>query len=126
LPAKGKTEVLKAQLEEYLKDPEAARAKQEEAKQAAKEAKAEERKKKRKGWIDWKNSAAREIMWEDLEVGGWLHGRDDQDAKVVFEIYQERDEEFKDIVFSQFEAKYNEAIKKPKSGEQGQLKKKNG
>jgi hypothetical protein len=111
LPDKGKTEVLRELLEEYLKDPDAARSRIEKAKEEATEKKAEAKKTARKGWINWKKSAAREIMWEDLETGGWLCGKE-EDARIVFELYQERQIEFKDVPFSQFEERYNEAIQK--------------
>ncbi len=101
LPAKGKTDVLRKQLEDYYKDPEGT------LKQMAKE-----KQKKDRGWIDWRNSAAREIMMEDLEPGGWLYGEDDLDAKLVYDVYKSRQEEFSDVPFDQFEVRYNDATKK--------------
>ena len=101
LPARGKTEVLRKQLEDYYNDPKGT------LKQMAKD-----KVKKDRGWIDWQNSAAREIMMEDLEPGGWLYGEDDLDAKLVYDVYKSRQEEFSDVPFDQFEARYNDATKK--------------
>jgi hypothetical protein len=66
-------------LEEYLVDPEAALQKYgRTSKKTSKE-----------GYVDWKNHAAREILWEDLEPGGWLYGIDDEyDAKEDYDAYQ--------------------------------------
>ena len=61
LPAKGKTEVLRQQLKDFLSDPKA-----EEKLQQAKDSQ------NKSGWVDWKNHVAREILEEDLEPGGWL------------------------------------------------------
>ena len=62
LPAKGKTEVLRKLLNAYLKDP------HETLKKAARDAA-----KSKNGCFDWKKSAAREILLEDLEPPkGWL------------------------------------------------------
>ena len=64
-----------------------------------------------KGWIKWRSSAAREILIEDLEEGGWLY--DDQpEAHVVFEIYKQKQVEYQDVPFDQFEVRYNDAIKR--------------
>ena len=101
LPARGKTEVLRKQLEDYYNDPEGTLKKM-----------AKDKVKKDRGWIDWQNSAAREIMMEDLEPGGWLYGEDDLDAKLVYDVYKSRQEEFSDVPFDQFEARYNDATKK--------------
>jgi hypothetical protein len=56
------------------------------------------------GWIDWVNSAAREIILEDLEPGGFLHDKNDLEASKVWEFYKKLPE-FKGppVVFSQFE-----------------------
>jgi hypothetical protein len=64
-------------LEEYLVDPEAALQNYGRTKTS------------REGYVDWKNHAAREILWEDLEPGGWLYGMDDEyDAKEIYDAYQ--------------------------------------
>ena len=106
LPAGESTEVLKKNLEDYANDPEAT------IKRVFAEKANKPKKKKKDGWVNWVNHAAREILMEDLEPGGWLHGKDDEDARVVFDLYQTRQPEFKEILFAQFQVRYNEAIKK--------------
>ena len=49
---------------------------------------------------------------EDIEPGGWLYGKDDEDPRTVFEIYQSQHDEFKNVSFEQFEKRFDEAIKK--------------
>ena len=105
LPAIGKTEVLRKNLEDFIRDPEGTR------ERIAREAPAT-KKKARDGWVNWRMHAAREILWEDIEPGGWLHGLDNEDARAVFDVYQSRQAEFQDIPFAQFEARYNETIKR--------------
>jgi hypothetical protein len=56
------------------------------------------------GWIEWRSSAAREILLEDLEPDDILHQQDGVSAKEVFEYYS-LFPEFEGIVFSQFEAR---------------------
>ena len=51
-------------------------------------------------------------MLEDLEPNGWLYGNNDKDAREVYDIYKERQEEFHDVPFGQFEERFNEATKK--------------
>lgn len=99
LPAKGKEEVMRKLLEDYLKDPERTLRKFRRAT------------KTKDGWVDWRNHAAREILLEDLEPGGWLHGQDDLDAKTVYDVYQNKQEEFRDIPFGQFEVRYIDSTK---------------
>lgn len=111
LPANLKKDELLKGLQDYLKDPVAGKQKLEARKADEKRERDDEKKKKRTGWIDWKNSAAREILMEDLEQGGWLYGKD-EDARTVFDAYQHRQPEFADIPFSQFEVRYNDAIAK--------------
>jgi SAP domain len=111
LPANLKKEMLLQALREYLKDPIAAKQKIEATKVKDKLKKEEEKKKRRAGWIDWKNSAAREILMEDILPDGWLYGKE-EDAKIVFDLYQQRQPEFAKVPFSQFEVRYNDAIKK--------------
>ena len=41
------------------------------------------------GWIDWVNSAAREIILEDLLPDGYLFGKDDMPASVAWEHYRD-------------------------------------
>jgi hypothetical protein len=103
LPARGKTEVLQKNLDDYLINP------RETLKRVMKEA----TKKNKNGFIDWKKSAARELLLEDLEPPkGWLYGVDTLDAKYVYDYYKAGHEEiFEEVPFSQFETRYNEAIK---------------
>eukprot|EP00957_Ditylum_brightwellii_P100365 7650328-Ditylum_brightwellii.AAC.1 len=56
------------------------------------------------GWIDWMNSAAREIILEDLLPGSFLFGKDDMAASVAWKYYQTLPE-FKGppVVYDQFE-----------------------
>lgn len=106
LPANGPREVLKARVQEYVNDPkgllERLRLSEEEKKNRKRQAKAH--------WVDWKNHPAREILMEDLERGGWLFGME-EDARVVFDTYKDKQEEFEDIHFDQFEVRYKEATK---------------
>lgn len=104
LPGRGKTEMLRRTLDDYLKDP------RETLNRVAKEA----TKKKKNGWIDWKNSAAKEILLEDLEPPkGWLYGVDNLDATNVYEYYKAKHKEiFEEVPFAQFETRYKEAIQK--------------
>ena len=85
LPAKGKTEVLRKLLLDFAKDP------SETLKRLGRDK--SEKKKENNGWIDWRNSAAREILMEDLEQNGWLYSKD-LDADVVYEIYKAKEETF--------------------------------
>lgn len=48
---------------------------------------------------------------EDLEPGGWLYDLDEE-ARVVFDSYKAKLEEFQDVPFDQFEVRYKEATKK--------------
>ena len=109
LKATGKDHELRKRLDDYLNNPDEVLRHAEEEREAAEKAKA-----KKKGWIDWRNSAAREILMEDLEQGGWLYGKDDMDAKEVFDIYQAKQEEFQEVPFSQFQYRYDAAIDKAK------------
>ena len=65
---------------------------------------------RRAGWIDWRNSAAREILIEDLQPGGWLY-EEDLKVSVIYSIYFHNLEEFEDVPFDQFEVRYKEAKK---------------
>ena len=100
LPATGKTEVLRKNLEDYAIDPEGTLQRLRPAK----------KKTTKNAWIDWRNHAAREIFLEDLEPGGWLYGLD-EDAKVVYDTYKSRQKEFSDVPFDQFEVRYQDALK---------------
>jgi hypothetical protein len=77
----------------------------------AKEAKKKEERDAKAEWVDWKNHVAREILMEDLESGGWLYDLEEDDARVVFDIYQRRQEEFNDVPFNQFALRYKDATK---------------
>lgn len=104
LPATGKDDILRKNLHDYLINP------RETLNRLARES----TNKRKNGEIDWKKSAAREIMLEDLEPPhGWLHGVDCLKAKDVYDYYKERHEEiFAQVPFTQFERRYNEAIQK--------------
>eukprot|EP00957_Ditylum_brightwellii_P172210 13109602-Ditylum_brightwellii.AAC.1 len=47
------------------------------------------------GWIDWVNSAAREILLEDLEPGGFLRDKNHMPASEIWEFYR-KNPEFKE------------------------------
>ena len=66
---------------------------------------------KRNGLTGKTSHAAREILMEDLEHEGWLYGLQ-EDARVVFDLYKQKQVEFEGIPFDQFEKRYKEAIKK--------------
>jgi len=106
-PATGTTQVLRKRIQDYVNNPagvlERLRLAEEEKKKRERDAKAK--------WVDWINHAAREILMEDLERGGWLYDLDEE-ARVVFDIYKQKQEEFADIPFDQFALRYNEATKK--------------
>lgn len=64
----------------------------------------------REGWIDWTNSAAREILMEDLERSGWLYkNKESLTAKEVFDVYKKEQVEFENVLFSQFQDRYIDA-----------------
>jgi hypothetical protein len=107
LPATGKAEVLVQQLQSFFADPTAAR---EEFASAKKKKKQQDN--SGKGWINWRKSAAREILLEDLEPNGWLYGQEDLDVKIIFDIYKHTMDEFNDVPFDQFQARYNDSISK--------------
>jgi len=103
LSAKGKTDVLRKNLNDYLNDP----------KETLKRLAKEQRNRKNGGLVDWKKHPAKEILLEDLEPHGWLYGSEILDAVVVYEYYLARHKEiFDEIPFKQFQDRYNEAIQK--------------
>ena len=55
-------------------------------------------------WIDWRSSAAREILLEDLELGGYLFEQDHVPVGELFKFYKTFPE-FELVVFSQFEVR---------------------
>jgi hypothetical protein len=55
-------------------------------------------------WINWIKTKARQILLEDLEPGGLLDGFGHLSEADVWHFYKERPE-FKNVVFSQFEAR---------------------
>jgi len=103
LPATGNKAALQKNLDDYLNNP------RETLKRLAREAN-----KKKNGHVDWKKSAAREILLEDLEPPkGLLCGLDLLAARDVYDYYKVRYEDiFEDIPFKQFETKCTEAVKK--------------
>jgi hypothetical protein len=59
---------------------------------------------KKPGWINWRNSAPREIILEDLDPGGFLFGKDDMPATVAWEHYKGLEElNNPPVAFDQFE-----------------------
>jgi hypothetical protein len=61
---------------------------------------------KKPGWIDWVNSAAREIILEDLEPSGYLFEKDDIPASIVWEHYKKLPEfSGPPVVFDQFQTR---------------------
>ena len=68
---------------------------------------------KSKGWIDWRTSAAREIVMEDLATGGWLEAIDNplDKAPMIFQVYKHTYEEFEDVVYDQFEARLKDYVR---------------
>jgi hypothetical protein len=107
LPAKGKAQALRKVIQDYVNDPKGVT----EQLRLAKEEKKDRQKQAKSKWVDWINHAAREILMEDLEPGGWLYDLD-EDAGVVFETYKAKQEEFKDVPLDQFEVRYKDATKK--------------
>ncbi|CAB9523470.1 expressed unknown protein [Seminavis robusta] len=106
LPAIGKTAVLQKHLDDYRKNP-----------RKALKRLAASKEKNKTGFIDWENSAAKEILLKDLEPEGRLYGNS-LEAKDVFDDYTERYKYiFCDVPFSQFKAKYNETIKKAEAAQ---------
>ena len=66
---------------------------------------------RREGFVNWRVSAAREILMEDLERGGWLFD-DHPPAEIVLAIYKHNNPlEFKDVQYEQFCARYKYACK---------------
>jgi hypothetical protein len=58
---------------------------------------------KKPGWIDWRSSAAREILLEDLlPPDGILFGKDHVAPVEVWEFYKKQ-EGFQNVVFDQFQ-----------------------
>jgi len=106
LPAKGTTTVLRDNLLQYLQDPAGTRQKLAQEK----EEKAKALKAIKSKFIDWANSAAKEILDQDMERGGWLYDQQDLDARIVFDFYKTNQEEFEDVIFEQFEGIYTNAI----------------
>ena len=92
-------------LQDYVKDPKAT------LRRIAQEPK---RKRVTKvGWVDWKNHAAREILEEDLEPGGWLFEDPDIDPEGAYEYYyRPYFAEFKDVLYEQFENNFIPAVER--------------
>ena len=102
LPAAGKGSVLRQSLVDYLLDPAG----------TLERCRAQKKvKKKKEGWVNWKKHAAKEIMMEDLEPGGWLYEQENENVRTIFSIYQDKQEEFRDVPFDQFEERYLAATK---------------
>jgi hypothetical protein len=60
---------------------------------------------KKPGWVNWRSHVAREILVEDLEPGGILHGHDNLSAQEVWQQYYQTLPEFGNIAFAQFSAR---------------------
>ena len=75
---------------------------------------------KRKGWIDWRKSAAREILLEDLCPGGWLEAIDNplEKAPMIFQVYKHTYEEFEDVEYDQFEARLKDYVRENKKSKE--------
>jgi hypothetical protein len=56
---------------------------------------------KSNGWINWRNSAARAILLQDLEPGGLLNEMDHVPAEEVFNFYKDSPG-FENVTFDQF------------------------
>ena len=67
----------------------------------------------RPGWIDWRKSAAKEILLQDLETGGWLDAIDNvlDKAPVIFQVYKHTYEEYEKVVYDQFEARLKDYVR---------------
>ena len=57
------------------------------------------------GWINWRTSAAKEILLEDLRPGAWLYEEEDSDPAIIYSIYKHSHEEFELVPFEQFAAR---------------------
>ena len=103
MPARGTGDVLRKNLNDYLNNP------KETLKRVARESG-----KQKNGEIDWKQSAAREILLNDLEPPkGWLYGLDNLPAEDAYTYYKARYEDIFELVpFKQFQRNYNKAIQK--------------
>ena len=69
-------------------------------------------KSKKPGWVDWRKCAARTIMLKDAK-DGFLSGKEytQEFSAAAFEAYKERPE-FANVVFSQFDARLRDYLKK--------------
>jgi hypothetical protein len=70
-------------------------------------------------WVKWRKHAAREIILQDLNHGGWLYDEIEEkgelDFAVVFALYNHKQPEvFNEIEFSQFEARLTDYVEKNK------------
>lgn len=66
------------------------------------------------GWIKWRAHPAREIIMQDLNYGGFLHGEtlSITDLPGLFELYKVvHPEYFSEIVFDQFKARMKDYMK---------------
>jgi hypothetical protein len=70
-------------------------------------------------WVKWRKHAAREIILQDLNHGGWLYDeleeKGELDLALVFALYNHRQPEiFNEIDFSQFATRVKDYITKDK------------
>jgi hypothetical protein len=56
------------------------------------------------GWVDWRKTAARQVLLDDLEPDGYLFGKDHISAEVLWQFYRKLPQ-FQLVVFSQFKAR---------------------
>ncbi len=70
---------------------------------------------KNKNWVKWRKHAAREIILQDLNYGGWLYDEmkdGDLNLAAVFALYNHKYPEiFNEINFSQFKERMEDYIK---------------
>ena len=65
--------------------------------------------KPKKGKVEWRTSAAREIVLEDVDPGGWLHDGDDMSPLIVCNLYRyHHPAEFEFVEFDQFQARLSD------------------
>jgi hypothetical protein len=101
LPARAKTEELRKNLVDYIQNT------SETLKRLGKKIKTKD------AWVSWKTHPAREIFNEDIEHKGWLYGKEDEDARDVYDIYRQKEKEaFREVPFDQFEEAFNRTMKK--------------
>lgn len=70
---------------------------------------------KNKGWVNWRNHPAREILLFDFNRGGFLYELEEYDLPLLYQTYtQVHPDYFSEVVFEQFEARMEDYIKTQK------------